>query len=292
MSKQDYQIMKRILVTGANGFIGSKVIASLLEMGWKDIIAVDLDNSNIPNEAHFLNINLLENSKNENLCEELGNPNIIIHLAWRNGFVHNAQTHIDDLPAHFHLLDNFYSFPSLESISVMGTMHEIGYYKGMISANTPTNPTTLYGISKNALRQFAFSTKHTCQLKWLRAYYIYDNAGKGNSVFSKILKAAQQGNKTFPLTTGKNRCDYISLDSLAKQIICASIQREYNGIINVCSGTPISLKQAVTNFVNCNNLDISFEFGKFPDREYDSPIVFGDSNIIDNIMSNYESIIR
>lgn len=277
---------KTILVTGANGFIGAKVVEQLCNSGKYNIVAVDLNNTNINHKACFLELNILEHANDENLSKILGNPNIIIHLAWRDGFIHNSKAHIEDLAQHMQLIQNFYSFEQLESLSVMGTMHEIGYYEGMISDTTPCNPTTLYGISKNALRQFAFSQPHNCSLKWLRAYYIFDNAGNGSSIFSKIIKAANEGKHVFPLTMGENKCDYISLEELSEQIVEASTQNEVDGIINVCSGEPLSLKNAVTYFVKNNNLDIEFDFGAFPDRPYDSHIIFGDNKKISFIMNS------
>ncbi|MGH4139663.1 hypothetical protein [Clostridium sp.] len=41
----------------------------------------------------------------------------------------------------------------LTHLSVMGKMHEIGYWEGPIDENSPTNPSSLCGIAKNSLRQ-------------------------------------------------------------------------------------------------------------------------------------------
>ena len=42
----------------------------------------------------------------------------------------------------------------------------------------------------------------------------------------------------------------------------------------------------VTYFVKNNNLDIEFDFGAFPDRPYDSHIIFGDNKKISFIMNS------
>ena len=67
-------------------------------------------------------------------------------------------------------------------------------------------------------------------------------------------------------------------------IVVASIQRETNGIINVCSGKPISLAEKVENFIREKNYTIKLDYGAFPDRDYDSPIVYGDDSKIRMIM--------
>ncbi len=63
----------------------------------------------------------------------------------------------------------------------------------------------MYGIAKNSLRQAIslFVKDKEVRLKWLRAYYILGDDLNNNSIFSKILKANNEGKKTFPFTTGK-----------------------------------------------------------------------------------------
>uniref|UniRef100_UPI000A6B92E0 hypothetical protein n=1 Tax=Clostridium sp. NkU-1 TaxID=1095009 RepID=UPI000A6B92E0 len=70
---------------------------------------------------------------------------------------------------------------------------------------------------------------------------------------------------------------------LAEMIVEASTQKEHTGIINVCSGQPISLGEKVEQFIKEHNLDISLQYGVFPDRAYDSPIIYGDNTIIRKI---------
>ena len=66
----------------------------------------------------------------------------------------------------------------------------------------------------------------------------------------------------------------------------ASVQDKYTGIINVCSGNPVSLGDQVEAFIKKNKLDIALQYGAFPDRAYDSPVVYGDNTIIREIQKN------
>lgn len=67
----------------------------------------------------------------------------------------------------------------------MGSMHEIGFYEGSINENTPTNPQSLYGISKNALRQAiqVDAKQNDILFQWIRGFYIVGNAESGCSIF-------------------------------------------------------------------------------------------------------------
>ena len=83
----------------------------------------------------------------------------------------------------------------IAKISVMGTMHEIGFFEGSINENTPCHPMSLYGIGKDALRNcVAMMTngKHT-NWQWLRGYYIVGHSEFGCSIFSKITAAEKEG---------------------------------------------------------------------------------------------------
>lgn len=222
----------------------------------------------------------------EHIFEHLESPDVCIHLAWRNGFVHNAPSNMTDFSAHYSFLSHMVS-GGLKQLSVMGTMHEIGYWEGAIDEKTPCNPLSLYGIAKNGLRQsiMLLNKEYDFSFCWLRAFYILGNDKRNHSIFTKILQMDQEGYEYFPFTSGKNLYDFIHVDELARMIVRASLQTQETGIINVCSGNPISLAQQVTDFIQENGLKIKPQYGAFPDREYDSPGVWGNPERIQKIMA-------
>ena len=103
-------------------------------------------------------------------------------------------------------------------------------------------------------------------------------------MFSKILQAAEAGDQTFPFTTGKSQYDFIDVDELADQIACAVSQNEVLGIINCCTGRPVSLAEKAERFIAERGLNIRLAYGAYPDRPYDSPVVYGDPSKIQKIM--------
>ena len=273
----------KVAVTGAGGYIGRHVVDALLEMG-HEVIAIDLYSEGINQRAKIADVNIF--SGETDVYEQMGSPDAVIHMAWKDGFVHNSNAHMDYLSSHYLFLRNLVD-AGCKNISVMGTMHEIGFYEGKIDADTPCNPLSQYGIAKNALRQalLNYTKDKDVNIFWLRAYYILGDDRKNNSIFAKILTAVDEGKKEFPFTTGKNQYDFIEVDELAAQIAKASTQTEYTGIINVCTGKPVSLGDRVEQFIRENNLDITLQYGAFPDRPYDSKIEYGDNSIIKKIMN-------
>ncbi len=261
--------MKKVLVTGASGYIGRHVVKAALDLG-HEVIAADFFNTGIDERAVFTDEPIF--SGKEDLYDRLGRPDVLIHLAWRNGFQHNANTHMEDLSNHIVFLRRMID-AGIPMVSVMGTMHEVGYWEGAIDENTPCSPMSQYGVAKNALRQWLllYAEQSETKVHWLRAYYIYGDDAKGNSIFAKIAKAEEDGQELFPFTSGKNLYDFIHVDELSKQIVLASVQDQVNGVINVCSGTPLSLAAKVESYIKENNFKIRLQYGAFPDRPYDSP---------------------
>lgn len=279
---------KKILVTGANGYIGSHVVKTLLDLGC-DVVATDINDNNIDERATIIKSNIFNVSPDEDLFKKYGEPDVCLHMAWIDGFVHNSDNHLLYLSSHYNFLNNLISH-GLKQVAVMGTMHEIGFYEGMVDENTPTNPLSMYGISKNALRK-AIELK--CKEKeviyqWLRCFYITGDDLKANSIFGKILKADKEGKELFPFTSGQNMYDFIDINELSEQLSKAVMQSEVSGIINCCTGEPRTLADRVEQYIVDNGLNIKLEYGAYPDRPYDSRIIYGDATKINNIKKKYE----
>lgn len=274
----------KILVTGANGYIGSHVVKCLLDNNI-DVIACDINTSNVDKRATCINIDIF-NSQNINMYKELHSPDVCLHMAWRNGFVHNSESHMIDLSLHYQFLTKIID-GGLKHLAIMGTMHEVGYWVGAIDESTPCNPSSLYGIAKDALRRaiMLYASQKNCLLQWIRCYYIIGDDLKSNSIFGKIIKAANNNQKSFPLNSGKNKYDFIKIEQLAEQISATIMQDEVFGVINCCSGMPVSLGEQVESFIREHNLNLSLIYGAFPDRPYDSPCIYGDDSKIKYILN-------
>lgn len=275
--------IKTVAVTGANGYIGRHVVKALLDMDYQ-VKAIDLLTDGIDSRAEVSQMSVFDGDPD--IYHKIGEPDLVVHLAWRNGFVHNADTHILDIPSHYLFIKNLFD-GGLRQIAIMGTMHEVGYWEGPIDENTPTNPSSLYGMSKNILRQIALQVakEHDGVCQWLRAYYIVGDDLKNHSIFTKISEMAEAGKPTFPFTSGKNQYDFLEVEDLARQIAAAATQNVITGIINCCSGQPVSLADKVQEFIDKHGYQIRPDFGAYPDRPYDSPGVWGDDTKIRRIMS-------
>ena len=272
----------KILVTGANGYLGQGIVKHLLDNG-HEVVATGRKTDLIDNRAYKVGCDLFQV---DDPYSFFGKPDVLLHLAWRDGFVHYSDTHIFELPKHYQFIKKF-AESDVKLITGMGSMHEIGFFEGCIKEDTPCNPITPYGISKNSLRML---TEMICKQKevkfqWLRGYYIVGNSQYGSSIFSKITAAEAEGKKEFPFTRGQNQFDFIDYEDFCEQVARTVIQDEVFGVINICSGKPEKLADRVERFIRENGYAIKLQYGAFPDRPYDSKAVWGDSRKIDIIMN-------
>lgn len=278
--------MKRILVTGANGYIGSHLVNKLNNYNYFKVIATDIHNDNINRKVNFIPCNILEKCRDHDLFDKLGCPEICIHLAWQDGFNHNEQSHIDFLPLHYHFIKNLVDC-GCSHIAVAGSFREYGNANGKISEDYPTIPTSNYTwakISFKSLLDLYFKNKDIC-FQWMRFFTPFGDDYQNNSILSKILKWEKEGKKLFAFTDGNEKYDYIHIQELVDQIIAIVSQTNIAGPINCCSGVPISLKDFVNNFIEKNGLKIKPDYGKFARRDYDPNIIYGDKTKILKILN-------
>ena len=286
--KRHIQILKeepklKILVTGANGYLGQGIVRSILNNG-HCVVATDFNTQFVDERAERIACNLFEV---DNPYSFFGEPDVLLHLAWRDGFVHYSSAHIEDLPKHYAFIKKMVD-GGIQQVAVMGSMHEIGFFEGSINESTPCHPTTPYGIAKNALRDL---TQMLCKQKnivfqWLRGYYIVGNSKFGSSIFSKITAAVDDGKTEFPFTLGQNQYDFIDYPDFCAQVAAVVGQKNEQGIINICSGKPEKLADRVERFIKENDYRIKLQYGAFPDRPYDSKAIWGNDTKIRKIMEN------
>ena len=76
------------------------------------------------------------------------------------------------------------------------------------------------------------------------------------------------GEEYFNMSGGEQIRDYLDVKEVVQLILNASIKKP-NGVYNICSGNPISIKQLVENYLTTNNKKIKLNLGfySYPDYE-------------------------
>lgn len=275
-----------VVITGAGGYVGRHVVRAVADLGFDPVAIVrNVRDADIDSRARVVEADVLDDDFDLRRIAPLEEVAAVIHLAWQDGFVHNAPSHMTNLSAHYRFLVGL-ADAGIPRIAALGTMHEVGFWEGAVSADTPTNPASLYGIAKDALRRSTFLTiGDRAEYVWLRAYYILGDDRRNSSIFAKLLEAADRGETEFPFTTGKTLYDFIDVAELGRQIAVAATTDGITGVLNTCTGNPESLASRVERFIAENELGLALRYGAFPDRAYDSSGTWGDATAIKTLMA-------
>ena len=126
----------RILVTGAGGYIGRHVVTALCDLG-AEVIGVGRHLESLDPRAYVVKRDIFDGDRE--IYKTLGCPEVCLHMAWKDGFVHNSDAHMENLSSHYRFIRDM-TEGGLKQLAVMGSMHEIGYWEGAIDEKTPCNP--------------------------------------------------------------------------------------------------------------------------------------------------------
>ncbi len=278
----------KILVTGATGFIGNYVVEQLLEAGYT-VIATSTNIETAKqkswfNKVIFVEHNIMETT-NENLFKKFNTPNNLIHLAWGSLNDFKNKIHIDVvLPAHIKFITNLVQ-NGLTDITCVGTCLEYGMQEGELSEEMAPKPIIAYPIAKNRLRETLEELQKTnvFYFKWVRLFYMYGKGQSSKSILQLLENALQNNDSVFNMSLGEQQRDYLPVTLVSKNIIIFALQQKVNGIINCCSGKPITIKQLVTNYLNEKQKNIKLNLGYYPYTDYEPMRFWGSTKKNKNI---------
>ena len=97
----------------------------------------------------------------------------------------------------------------------------------------------------------------------------------GSSLLAQLETAVANNEKVFNMSRGEQLRDYLPVELMAKKIVSYALDNNLNGIVNCCSGKPISVKRLVEDYVKNNNYNIELNFGYYPYPDYESMAFWG-----------------
>ncbi len=269
----------RILVTGATGFIGNYVIEKLIKINCNIIASGLRSQHSIPpswlGKLIYIQADLSERRKD--WISYFSNPDMLIHLSWQglpnyNGKMHNS----NNLPNSYAFIKNMIE-NGLKKIVVIGTCLEYGMKSGELKENLDSKPIVNYAIAKNQLRKLLekLQENNDFDLQWIRPFYIYGKGQSSHSILSQLELALKRKDKVFKMSGGKQLRDYINVEKAAEHIVKISLQDRINGIINCCSGEPISVIQLVRNYLKKFDMKIELDLGYYSYPDYETMEYWG-----------------
>lgn len=265
----------KIAVTGGTGFLGQHVMKIFSERD----IHVTYTLRNQSSGSHFLKNNnsvLMDiYSPPSNIFETLGKPDVLLHLAWGGLPNYNSLHHFsEELFAQYNFLSHLIE-QGLPALVSTGTCFEYGMEEGALSAEMRTYPTNPYGFAKDSLcKQLMYlQANQFFSFTWARLFYMYGTGQAENSLFTSLKMAVERGDRVFKMSEGEQLRDFLPVEDVAKSLVDLTIQADNKGVINICSGQPISIRQLVEQWIDENNWDIELALNEYPYPDYE-PFAF------------------
>ncbi|RZK74701.1 MAG: NAD-dependent epimerase/dehydratase family protein, partial [Pedobacter sp.] len=163
----------------------------------------------------------------------------------------------------------------IKDITVTGTCFEYGMKEGALSASMDADPQNPYAIAKDSLRKFLqqLQSGSDFRLKWLRLFYMYGKGQSEKSILSQLDLALESEAKSFNMSGGEQLRDYLPVETVAEKIVSYALDAEADGIFNVSSGQPITVKELVENHLAKSGRSIALNLGYYPYPDYE-PMAF------------------
>ncbi|MBA2500878.1 MAG: NAD(P)-dependent oxidoreductase [Chitinophagaceae bacterium] len=286
--------MKKILITGASGFIGHHVIKYLIAHYKHEfsIITTSSNKEKVKDAEWFklvdyIPFDLSKINSSENYFKYFNKPDILIHLAWEGLPNYKSLFHFEEnLPRHYTFIKNLVQH-GLSDITITGTCFEYGMQKGCLIESLPSQPANPYALAKDALYKFLDELKkqHPFAFKWIRLFYMYGEGQNPNSLFSQLDKALEKGDGIFNMSGGEQIRDYLPVEKVAEHIVKITIQQQVQGIINSGSGCPVTIKKMIEDYLSKKNKSIKLNTGFYPYNDFEPMNFWADITKLNTILN-------
>lgn len=277
----------KILVTGATGFVGRHLVPELINRNHRvSVLVRDDDRLQAMDWTGAVDVVRGDIEPWASIDREtLPQWDALVHLAWP------GLANFRDL-AHFELhAASAYRFikriveGGCKRVVVSGTCLEYGMQDGLQNESLATQPELPYALGKDMLRRSLELLAHVLpfELRWARLYYMHGRGQNPRSLLAQLDAAIDRGDATFNMSGGEQIRDYLSVHEVARGLAVLTSATARVGIVNVCSGKPISVRRLVEQHLEGRHAKIQLNLGHYPYPDYEPFAFWGDNSILKSL---------
>lgn len=263
--------MKKVIVTGINGLIGQYIAYPLKNLGFE---VYGLGTKYIKTtEFNYIKTDINNANKLRKIFNKI-EAQYLVHLAWDMNDL-NSNNHFKFLASSINMLDYFKESGGKKIVSI-GTCFEYKYKTSPLKESDKLNPDTIYAKCKNYLREISelYCYKNNIDFCWARIFYTYGKNENPKRLFPQIINGLKN-NQRVSINHSQLKKDYMFAGDVAKAIALI-LNAEFSGIINICSGKAVSLKEFALTIAKNMNKENLLELKELDTNE--PKIVIGDNS--------------
>jgi len=276
---------KKVLVTGATGFVGRHVVHALSKKGMQFRFVVRASKMArtdlLANDYEIVTSEDLFAESSHWWAEQCEGVDAVVHLAWyaEPGKYLESSKNIDCLVGSLNLARGA-AQAGVKRLIGVGTCFEYDLSVGVLSVDTPLKPITPYAGAKAALYLGLDQWLQTnaVEFAWCRLFYLYGE-GEDSRRLVPYLRSKLEKGEPAELTSGKKIRDFLDVAD-AGRMIADVVLSDQAGPVNICSGTPITVRQFAEQIADEYDRRDLLIFGARSDNLVDPPCVVGVPNII------------
>lgn len=262
--------MKKVLITGINGFLGSHLAKSLSEN--YEVIGLVRNHEQL-NSNDFDNF-AWENNNSEQI---FSGQNIfaVIHCATMYKAPEQSVTSLIDT----NVVMPLRLFEFCEKYDVKLFLNCDTFYN---TGNSKYGYLSEYALSKKQVVEWLKILSTNCKLVNMKLYHMF---GEGDSDFKfipSILKKLLAGEKKIDFTSGEQKRDFIYIEDVvnAFQKILTLNPQELNTEYEIGTGQATSIKEIVSMMKEITGSKTELKFGAIPYRENEFEEIIADNSAL------------